>query len=297
MEGVARGVAASRTITLRDGRRLGYLDYGDPQGRPIFLFHGFNGSRLDRHPDDVLTASLGVRIIAADRPGIGLSSPQRKRRVVDWPNDVAELADRLGIAKFAVLGYSWGGPYALACAHHLPERVAAVGLVAPMTGWLVGRDRTGELSPGFRRLSPVVRYAPALMLLAFAYDRRRRFRNPDRTLDAVLAQWLPCDLEVVRRLGMRQLLLDNLTEAWRQGAAGVHHDVLTVARPWGFRPSEVATEIMLWQGEADRLIKPYMARSLADTLQHCRATYYPAEGHLILFDHWAEILGALRDAG
>src|SRR4051812_21982958 len=109
--------ASNATLRLRDGRTLGYATYGDPAGRPILLMHGYPDSRLTRHPDDSLTASLGVRLIVPDRPGIGLSAFRPARSVLERVADIAALADGLSLERFAVLGWSAGGPYALACAY------------------------------------------------------------------------------------------------------------------------------------------------------------------------------------
>ena len=84
-------------IRLQDGRMLGYAEYGAPDGVPVFYFHGFPSSRLDWQffdSEGTLTEQ-NARIIAVDRPGSGLSDFQRGRRILDWPADVAELADAI----------------------------------------------------------------------------------------------------------------------------------------------------------------------------------------------------------
>ncbi len=128
---------ASRTdqqIKLQDGRNLGYAEFGPPKGTPIFYFHGFPSSRLDWQLfcDDDTLAELNIRVIAPDRPGYGLSDYQPDRRLIDWPNDVIELANTLQIDRFAVLGISGGGPYAIACANGISERLIRVGIVCGM---------------------------------------------------------------------------------------------------------------------------------------------------------------------
>ena len=108
-----------QTILLQDGRRLGYDEYGPPDGKPLFYFHGTPSSRKDWPAlgNQGLPEKLGVRVIVADRPGMGLSDFQPERRIADWPADVVALADTLELERFSVLGYSGGGPYAVACAH------------------------------------------------------------------------------------------------------------------------------------------------------------------------------------
>src|SRR2546429_8369047 len=100
-----------KVISLIDGRTLGYAEYGDPNGKPVFFFHGLPGSRRQRHPDDSIAIELGARIIAIDRPGYGLSDFQQGRKLLDWPDDVAPPAHSLKIHQIAAIGVSVGGAY------------------------------------------------------------------------------------------------------------------------------------------------------------------------------------------
>ena len=117
-------------IRLPNGLKLGYSEFGDTFGKPILLFHGQPGNRLFRHHNDAIAKRLGVRMISIDRPGYGLSDFQPQRTIIDWPNDVVCLCEQLGIDKFAVLGFSAGGPYAAACGVMVPERLTCIGMVS-----------------------------------------------------------------------------------------------------------------------------------------------------------------------
>ncbi len=112
---------ADNVLQLRDGRVLGYAEYGNPNGKPVFFFHGLPGSRRQRHPDNSIARELDARIVTIDRPGYGLSDFQPDRRLLDWPDDVAQLADALNIDQFAAIGLSGGGPYLLSCAYMMPD--------------------------------------------------------------------------------------------------------------------------------------------------------------------------------
>ena len=120
------------TLKLSDGRDLTYDVYGDPDGKPVIFNHGMSDSRLIRNPDESLTASLGVRIIAADQPGVGGSTRQRGRRVIDWGKDMEVLADSLGLERFGIAGHSAGSPHALAVAYRMPDRVDGIVLASPL---------------------------------------------------------------------------------------------------------------------------------------------------------------------
>jgi pimeloyl-ACP methyl ester carboxylesterase len=97
-------------LVLRDGRRLGYAQYGQPDGEPIVYFHGHPGSRLEARLAHEPAAAPGLRVIALDRPGYGLSDFLPGRAITDWPADVTAAADALGIGRFSVAGASGGGP-------------------------------------------------------------------------------------------------------------------------------------------------------------------------------------------
>jgi pimeloyl-ACP methyl ester carboxylesterase len=166
--------AEASTIELHDGRRLAFAEYGDAAGAPVFFMHGFTASRITRHPDDQLTESLGVRLLTLDRPGCGASDLRPGRTLLDVGDDVRQLADALGVVRFAVLGHSAGGPYALACGRALPDRVAAVGVVcgfAPM-------DRPGAadgMRPDMAGAMATVRRMPWLAR-PFASSLSRQFK-------------------------------------------------------------------------------------------------------------------------
>jgi len=120
-----------KKIKLSDGRSLGYAQYGDIHGRPLLYFHGLPGSRLDSSgpAPSAIAEKLGIRVVALDRPGFGLSDFQPERTLGDWPKDVVEAADALSLNTFAVLGLSGGGPYDAACARYISERLTAATVV------------------------------------------------------------------------------------------------------------------------------------------------------------------------
>jgi len=123
----------NRFITLPDGRKLGYEDHGLKSGTAVFMFHGTPGSRIGGLVDSPLMKDFDVRIITPERPGYGISDLLPNRTISDWPMDVKELADQLGIHKFHVAGASGGGAFALACAIELPERLLSTTLISAAT--------------------------------------------------------------------------------------------------------------------------------------------------------------------
>jgi len=121
---------ANQSIVLRDKRRLGFAEYGDASGKAVMHFNGSGGSRLEHPQDHSILSDLDVRLISTDRPGHGISDPQPGRKLLDWPDDIGQLADHLGVDKFHVMGWSAGGPHALACAYKMPDRILAGALIS-----------------------------------------------------------------------------------------------------------------------------------------------------------------------
>ena len=108
------------SVKLSDGRSLSFARFGDPSGKPVFYFHGFPGSRLEPQSNHDAFLKAGIQLLALDRPGIGHSTRKNKRKLLDWPDDLVEIAKILKLEKFSILGVSGGGPYALACARAIP---------------------------------------------------------------------------------------------------------------------------------------------------------------------------------
>ncbi len=280
------------TIRLPDGRILGFAQYGAPDGVPLFFFHGIGASRLTRHPDERFATALGVRLITIDRPGIGLSSPKPGRRLIEWPDDVAALADALHIERFAVLGWSGGGAHALACAYKIPARLLSVGLASSVAP-LAGAESGGHLTAQWRTVAYTAHYIPWLMrCLAWQQGIQLR-RQPQRFVERIIQAFPPCDHTVLAAPGMRQMMLETTLELYRQGSRGLYDDMLVLSRPWGFRLENITVPVQLWHGEADTILSPAFARFLVRTLPSCRATFYPTEGHFLCFAHWQEMLQAL----
>lgn len=282
-----------KRLQLPDGRWLGYAEYGDPTGKPVIYFHGAPSSRLERHPDEGIAIVLGARIIAAERPGYGLSDFQRRRRLLDWPTDVQALADGLGIERFAVVGYSGGGPYAAACAFKIPQRLTAAAMVCSASpldapGATQGMARLNRVGLALARYVPW----PLLMRLQNA-EARAILRDPERAIDQLASVLSEPDRAVLARPAVRQMLRETLVEAYRTGGRGAAWDDVLFAHRWGFQLRDIAMPVHLWQGARDVLVPPTMGRYLAGAIPNCHATFCPDEGHLLLFDHWREILTVL----
>ncbi len=283
-----------KTLTLRDGRRLGFLEVGPSTCPVVFHFHGHGSSRLEALMLEEAAHRTGLRVIALDRPGIGRSDPHDGDRLLDWPSDVAKAADLLGIARFAVQGMSAGGPYALACAHAMPERVSAVSLVSAVPAPEIAR-RSG---PFGRR---------ALWWIAWRFPNylRRRLQEfrPDGVPDAamvsgrmqMLSRWLGGeDMRLMQIPEMVDVLARTMMETQRQGGAGNRSEIERLVKPWGFDVRSIRLPVFLWHGDEDRMMRVEPLRLMAKRLPNCRATFFPGEGHFSVLVNRAEpVLRAL----
>jgi pimeloyl-ACP methyl ester carboxylesterase len=281
---------------LPDGRRLGYDEYGAPDAAPIFYLHGSPSSRLEvrLHVSEDLLRSLNVRLIAVDRPGMGLSDFQPNRALLDFPRDLSALADRLNIERFSILAYSLGGPYALACAYAIPERLTKVGIVSG-AALFTEPELMMNINEGTRKFLTMPREKPFLSRLFLWMMLGVMPCIAPRQFIAGAASVLPeADRAVVSDHEFQEGFINAVREAMRQGTRGAFHESLLSVTDYGFRLQEIQTPIHLWHGEADQNIPVAMARFVESAIPKCEAQIYPTEGHLSLFKkHSAEIIRTL----
>lgn len=280
-------------VELPDGRHLGYAEVGDPAGAPLLQFHSNPGSRLDfafAQHDQALRAA-GVRLIGVDRPGYGLSQPKPGRGHADWPADVTALADSLELDRFAVLGYSRGGKYALACAALIPERLTAVGMLS--TGTTPDMPGYAHAFPRLARLEfAFARRAPGVWTRVTNSSIRRGNKDPA----AVLA---PFKL-VLRSPADRKLLASypheiagTILEAARQGPTQWRMEETNQPDPLDFNVDDVKLPVKIWHGTADTLVPIVQARHLADRLPSAELMELAGVGHLHTPDRVAQIASEL----
>lgn len=276
----------TKTLRLPDGRTLAYVESGDPGGAPVFAFHGLPGSRLQRHPDESIARRAGARVIHIDRPGFGLSSPQPRRRLADWPHDVAAVADALGLERFAIAGVSGGGPYAAACIAALSPRITRAAIVSGLgpPGSMKGR-MTIAARLGFI-LAPRAAWAirgPVGVVARWAV------RSPGAFIDLVARHMAPPDRLIFARPEIRAMLAQDLAEAFRQGSLGFAQELALATAPWNLVWRSVACPVSLWHGEDDWLIPHSASLHLAGSIPGAGVYLFPRDGHFMVFDRWREI--------
>jgi pimeloyl-ACP methyl ester carboxylesterase len=254
-----------RTLELPDGRFLGFVEYGTPAGKPLLYFHGHPGARLEARFLADAASRVNVRLIG-----------------IDWPNDIAALAHSLGLDRFAVVGFSGGGPYALACAHAIPDRLVSCGVVS-------GVGRTGFVR------SFLAAWLPWLML---PLARRRCFPNQEQaeeTLTRFSDRWPEPDRVALEIPGVKELMAASLVEGLTQGARGAAYDGALLGRAWGFEPEQLDfPAVYLWHGELDSQVPITDLRALAQRIRQAKPVFYPEDAHIsTIVNHGGEIIESL----
>ncbi|KAJ9634577.1 hypothetical protein H2199_008860 [Coniosporium tulheliwenetii] len=291
--GLSTASRESQTLTLSDGRTLGFAEYGSSTGTPVFLFHGLPGSRLEGGDWDSASKQLDARIIAPDRPGMGLSSFQPRRRLLDWPADVQQLARHLGLDQYRVMGGSGGGPYALACAKVLPrETLRATGVVAglgPREAGYAGMSLSGRLAWS------LVAWAPGAARLIADWRMVLAAQNPDRegfakTIHEEFIMKLKAkDRAVFKEPETCERFIEILREAFRPGSEGYAEEAKLLVKPRGFDLRDVASnKVMLWYGTEDEHTPLRMGEYMAERLPSAVLKEYPGDTHFTIFFRRAE---------
>jgi pimeloyl-ACP methyl ester carboxylesterase len=296
-------VASSAThrrgsVRLSDGRSLAFCETGPRAGTPVVYCHGAIGTPLGRSVDlDAIALDLEIRYIAVSRPGVGGSDPAPGRSVLSFAADVRELCDQLAIDRFTVVGVSAGGPYALALAHELPDRVPRVAVCSSLSP-LCPPHRTPGMQRRIRLALAVLFRTPGLCARIGDGALPVIRRHPELLSRVIAAHAAPGERARLRAGDERSAASTSFLDAAAGGVRGMIEDFLTYSRPWGFSAGDVEPEVCLWHGLNDPLVPIDHALTLAATLPRCRAFFDPEEGHHFFRRRLASILAVLvgRDA-
>lgn len=230
-------------ITLPDGRQLAYTEYGERNGYPLFHCHSHGSSRLESASFHSEATKAGFRIIAIDRPGIGLSDFYAKASAATFTQDLAFLAEHLQCSRFGLLASGAGTAYALAVADQLPERVSV------LLGMSCSFPIFTEQGSIFQRV--LRRGASALVKSSIVLRHWRGGLSHGRYLQRLLESLSYADKRVFENPRVLELLEKDVREALRQGARGVACDS---ALQFSFLPLDFAglnTPCHFWQGSAE----------------------------------------------
>ena len=269
-------------VAVGSDRRIGFAEFGDPQGRAIFWLHGTPGARRQIPVEARLYGERnGIRLVGVDRPGIGSSTPHEYATVLDFAEDLRTIADTLGIDRMAIIGLSGGGPYTLGCAAAMPDRVVAIGVlggVAPTRGSdAIGGGLMGNIG---LPVAPVLEKAgaPLSMVAAGLIRLVRPLAEP--VLDIYARVSPEGDRRLLSRPEFKAMFLDDLLNGSRKQLAAPFADVVVFARDWGFRLDEVKVPVRWWHGDHDHIVPYAHGRHVVAMLPEAELCPLPGESHL-----------------
>jgi pimeloyl-ACP methyl ester carboxylesterase len=269
----------------------------------VLWFHGTPGARRQIPPVARLAAhERDVRLIGVERPGVGASTPYLHRRIVDYTRDIDDFTTRLGIDRFGVVALSGGGPYALACAHEMPDRVVAaavLGGVAPTRGADAPDGGVVRLTSTFQPLLHVFRQPLSFGLWAFT-----RLAKPlaSQVFDLYMRMSPEGDRQVFARPEMKAMFLDDLVGGSARRFNAFVYDLVLFGRDWGFSVRDLTVPIRFWHGDADHIVPLAHGEHLSRLVPGATLTVRPGESHLGSLDAAEEILDTVlgfwrRDRG
>jgi len=282
----------NNTIDLPDGRKIGFSEYGEAQGLPIFYFHGTPGSRLEAGRFDEVAATHHCRLIGLDRPGMGLSSFDSNRTLLSWANDVKYFADSLSINKFSLIGHSGGAPYVAACAYAIPERINGAAIVSGMGPLEKPETQTG-LATGQKIVNQLIRFIPPSANLMM-WLTEKMLKNPDKMLQQMIKQLPEPDQVIYNDPKERNALITGVLEAFKNGSKGPAYEIQLLLKPWGFNLEEIKIPVNIWHGALDKQAPKSHAELYAKLIPNAEIKKIENEAHVsILKNHMHEILSNL----
>jgi len=287
------------TVPLPDGRALESIEEGDERGALLLFHHGSPGAAVPFEPFDRAAAERGIRLVTLSRAGFGDSSRDEGRSVASAAADSAALADHLGVERFMTMGWSGGGPHALACAALLPERVRAAATIAGVApydaqdlDWTAGMGESNQIEYPLAARDP---------------DELLRWMRPQvEALGAVEPNEIVSELRsVISEVDEAQLtgplgelMATSFHRAFRAGPWGWFDDDLAFVRPWGFELASIGVPVSVWQGQQDLMVPFAHGEWLVEHIPTARSRLRPEHGHLSLaVGSMGEILDDLVDAG
>lgn len=281
----------NKIFQLSDGRVLGYVEYGNPIGQPVFYFQGSPGSRLQAKDFDEMASMQHYRLLSVDRPGMGLSTFNANHSILNWVNDIVELADALEINFFSVVAHSGGASFGLACAYSIPHRVTSVAIVSGLAPTNLPESKIG-MSRGFIIINSLMRNIPGFAWLLMKLQQK--LLTPNVLKKNLKRLPLPEQL-IFEDAEHFDSLISSSKEAFRQGVSGPAQEMCLVVNGWGFSLEDIDVPVSIWQGRLDAQVPSSHGEIFRKRLPKAKLRFFEEDSHLsTLYNHTKEIFDSVK---
>jgi pimeloyl-ACP methyl ester carboxylesterase len=272
------------SLTTKDDRTLAYTEFGDPNGYPILFAHGMPGSRLEGRFFDNQARRWGFRIICMSRPGIGLSTYQSHRTLLDYASDTRELIEDLGIVNFVQMGWSSGGSRSLAVAYELGDVVKRCVIMSSYTNFAeLPHSRTLLLKT--RWPGPAIwEFSPKLFEWIVEIVMQLGKLRPGIYLQNEKKLVSQHDRELLAQSSLFYLFRQDQLECLQSGGRAITKDLETEICDWGFQLDKVSSPVWIYQGAEDPFVPASFSEHLHQHLSQSDYRILPNCGHLYPLD-------------
>ena len=268
-----------QVMESKTGHRISYRCYGDPEGKPIFYFHGWPGSRHEGQLFSDFAKENDCLLVAPERPGYGQSSALGHLSLRSWALLMGELSDHLGLPAFSVMGLSGGGPHACAVMSCLSSKVDRGALLVPM-GPMDAKEGVLSMHPLQRLMAEITPVAPWFPKTLMAMVRPFLLRTPGLTLWAMRRFMLPeCDQKALSIKELQPVLQKTMAESLIQGISGMYGDGLRFLEPWQHTLDAVSCPVKIWHGFADTIVPIEFGMYIANRIKDSEGEWLEQEGH------------------
>jgi len=280
-------------IILKDGRKLGFAEYGKLNGFPIIYCHGSQSSRLEMHYDLSFATENNLRIITIDRPGHGISDFNQKGTILSFARDAKELTHHLGIFKFSVAGMSAGSPFALGISYLFPENVCKASIISGFAPF--NSQSKKYLSKEVKMMLSLAKSLPFLLKILLRFQAKQMAKNSKKSLKNFLKIMSEPDQKILKNASVIKVIENMFKEAFKNGSKGVAYEISNLlVRDWAFKLDEIKVPVMFWQGAKDNNVPYKWAELMKNEINNATLNIYPNDGHLIIFQYAEEIFTGLN---
>jgi pimeloyl-ACP methyl ester carboxylesterase len=287
-----------RMVESPDGRVIQVGTVGDPTKPAVFFHHGTPGSAsLVRMLEGIATQG-DLFIITMSRAGYGMSSRQEGRDVAAAVPDTRTVLDALGVDSYAVVGWSGGGPHALACAALDAPRCSAAWSLAGVAPVTADFDWTDGMGPeNLEEMELAKKGGPEYEAHMEMIGTALGDATADNVIELFGGLLSDPDKAVLAPLETRELFADSLRQGFENGWRGFFDDDRAMMSDWGFEPGAITVPVAVWFGDNDLMVPPAHGAWLLRTITTSRGHHYPGEGHLSIYaNHFEELAADIKKA-